>query len=95
MPLGKPLPYNSNHKHHSRALRMGEIMKSRALKVTVIAIVAILGVLVCVIVGALSLLQVRTASLHDDWQSARQDAKLAVPVQVEGVEVITQDVSCG
>ena len=74
---------------------MGETMKSRALKVTVIAIVAILGSLVLVAIVGLSLLQVRTASLHDDWQSVRQDAKLAVPVRVEGVEVITQDVSCG
>ena len=74
---------------------MGETMKSRALKVTVIAIVAILGALALVAIVGLSLLQVRTASLHDDWQSARQDVKLSVPVQVEGVEVITQDVSCG
>ena len=70
-------------------------MKSRALKVTVIAIVAILGALALVAIVGLSLLQVRTASLHDDWQSVRQDAQLAVPVQVKGVEVITQDVSCG
>ena len=70
-------------------------MKSRALKVIVIAIAAILGVLVVIAIAGLSLLQVRTASLHDDWQSVRQDAQLAVPVQVEGVEVITQDVSCG
>ena len=74
---------------------MGETMKSRALKVTVIAIVAILGALALVAIVGLSLLQVRTASLHDDWQSARQDVKLSAPVQVEGVEVITQDVSCG
>ena len=70
-------------------------MKSRALKVIVIAIAAILGVLVVIAIAGLSLLQVRTASLHDDWQSARQDVKLSAPVQVEGVEVITQDVSCG
>ena len=70
-------------------------MKSRALKVTVITIAAILGALVLVTIVGLSLLQVRTASLHDDWQSARQDAKLSAPVQVEGVDVITQDVSCG
>ena len=70
-------------------------MESRALKVTVITIAAILGLLVVIAIVGLSLLQVRTASLHDDRQSARQDAKLAAPVQVEGVEVITQDVSCG
>ena len=74
---------------------MGETMKSRALKVTVIAIVAILGALALVAIVGLSLLQVRTASLHDDWQSARQDVKLSAPMQVEGVEVITHDVSCG
>ena len=70
-------------------------MKSRALKVTVIAIAAILGLLVVIAIVGLSLLQVRTASLHDDWQSVRKDVQLAAPVQVEGVEVITQDVSCG
>ena len=70
-------------------------MKSRALKVTAIAIAAILGALVVIAIVGLSLLQVRTASLHDDWQSALQDAQLSTPVQVEGVEVITQDVSCG
>ena len=70
-------------------------MKNRALKRVGIAIVAIIAALVCVAVVALLLLQARTDALHDDWQSAREGAELSMPVQVEGVEVITQDVSCG
>ena len=70
-------------------------MKNRALKRVGIAIVAIIAALVCVAVVALLLLQARTDALHDDWQSTLEGVELSAPVQVEGVEVITQDGSCG
>lgn len=70
-------------------------MKSHILKRAAIAIVAIVAVLACVAAIALVLLQGRTDALRDDYPSMLTDAKYSVPVQVEGVEAITQDVSCG
>ena len=70
-------------------------MKSSILKKIAIAIVAIVCVLACVVAVALVMLQARTDALHDDWQSALANPELSAPVQVEGVKVITQDVSCG
>ena len=65
------------------------------LKKIAIAICAIVVIIVCVAVVALVMLQARTNALHDDYSNMLVDAKYSAPVQVEGVEVITQDVSCG
>ena len=70
-------------------------MKSRILKRAAIAVVAIIAVLVCIAAIALVMLQGRADALRDDYSGMLSDAKYNVPVQVEGVEVITQDVSCG
>ena len=68
---------------------------NRVLKRIAIAIVAIVGVLVLVAAVSLAMLQARTDGLHDDWASAVGGDEFSAPVQVEGVKVITQDVSCG
>ena len=70
-------------------------MGSRILKRVAIVVAAIAGVLVCVVVVALVMLHARTSSLHDDYSTLLADAKYATPVQVAGVEPITQNVSCG
>ena len=44
---------------------------------------------------ALAALQARTDSLHDDYSAVLNDARYRTQAQVEGVEPITQDVSCG
>ena len=70
-------------------------MKSRALKRVAIAIVAVIVALVCVVTIALAMLQGRTDALRDDYSNMLTDAKYSAPVQVEGVKVIEQKVSCG
>ena len=70
-------------------------MTSRALKRTAIAVVAVIAAIVCVAAIALVMLQGRTDALRDGYSSMLADAKYSVPVKVEGVEAITQEVSCG
>ena len=60
-----------------------------------IAIAAILVVLVCAAAISLALLQGRTDALHDDYSGMLVNPRYNTPVQVEGVQPITQDVSCG
>ena len=56
---------------------------------------AILAVIVVVAVVALVRLSVRTKALQDDYSALLSDERYSNPVSVDGVEVITQDVSCG
>ncbi|MBR3225489.1 MAG: hypothetical protein IKF78_09215 [Atopobiaceae bacterium] len=65
------------------------------LKTVGIGLAAVLGILVCVVAIALVVLQVRTNSLHDNRSRLMEDAEFREPVAVDGVEVISQDVSCG
>ena len=67
-------------------------MNNVVLKRVGIALVAVAAVLVCVCMVALGMLEARTDALRDDWSAMQTDAKYATSVQVEGVEVITQDV---
>jgi hypothetical protein len=68
---------------------------SRALKRTSIAVVAVIAAIVCVAAIALVMLQGRTDALRDGYSNMLADAKYSVPVKVEGVEAITQEISCG
>jgi hypothetical protein len=70
-------------------------VKSRALKRAALAVVAVIAAIVCVAAIALVMLRGRTDALRDGYSSMLTDAKYSVPLQVEGVEVITQEVSCG
>ena len=70
-------------------------MHRRGLKKVAIVAAAVLGVLVCAIAVALAALQARTDSLHDDYSAVLNDARYRTQAQVEGVEPMTQDVSCG
>ena len=70
-------------------------MGNRVLKRVVIILVAIVGALVCVVAIALVMLQVRTDALHDDYSNLMADARYGAPANAEGVEVITQEISCG
>ena len=53
------------------------------------------SVLVMVMAAALVRLNVRTSKINDDYSCVYDDPKYQTPVYVEGVDVITQDVSCG
>ena len=70
-------------------------MGGRVLKRVAAVLVAVIAVLACVAAIALAMLQARTDALHDDCSGAMADARYSAPVSAEGVEVITQDVSCG
>ncbi len=47
------------------------------------------------VVGLLIRLQIRTVKIHSDFSSVFENEKYREPVYVDGVEVITQGVSCG
>ncbi len=58
-------------------------------------LVAVVLVLALIVVGLLVRLNVRTNAILDDYSSVYQDEKYSVPVYVDGIDVIKQDVSCG
>lgn len=72
-------------------------MKSRKpkSKKALIIVAAVLGALVIVTAVAFAVLGIRTAKTQDDYSSVFSNPKYATPVAVEGVSVITQEVSCG
>ena len=70
-------------------------MKKKAIKKTVAAVGIILVLLILVCAAALVRVHVKTAAIQNDYSAVFHDEKYQRPVRVEGVEVITQDVSCG
>ncbi len=66
--------------------------KCRAILI-IIAGVVVAAILSCFI--ALSILRLRTNSIMDDYSTALSNEKYKTPVYIDGLEVITQDVSCG
>lgn len=71
-------------------------MKRQALLNRIGVIMAtIIGIFVCTIVVAFISLQVRTKAILDDCSDIHNNKKYQTPVYVDGIDVITQDVSCG
>ena len=70
-------------------------MKNRKSKIILTIIISFILVLLLTVFAALIVLQLRTAALRNDFSSAFGNEKYKAPVSAEGVEVITQDVSCG
>ena len=64
-------------------------------KIVLIVIGGLLVALILACVVALSILQIKTNSIMDDYSSVFTSDKYKTPVYIDGVEVITQDVSCG
>ena len=69
--------------------------KKHMLKRVGIAAAAIVAAIACVAAISLAMLQSRTDALHDDWSGMLTDAQYTTPAQIEGIDTITQDVSCG
>lgn len=69
--------------------------KKRVFKIIGIAAAAIVAAIVCAAAISLAMLQSRTDALHDNWSGMLTDPQYSTPVQIEGIDVITQDVSCG
>ena len=55
----------------------------------------VVGVLACIIDVALIMLQSRTNAILDDISGIQDNEKYKTPVYIDGIEVISQDVSCG
>lgn len=70
-------------------------MKNRKAKSAILIVVSVLGILLVVILAALAALHFKTAALRDDYSSVFTNKKYSDPVAAEGIDVITQDVSCG
>ena len=70
-------------------------MKNMKVKRAVIIFVSFLGVLLIVVIAALTILQIRSAAIRNDFSSVFHDERYKTPVSVDGITVITQDVSCG
>lgn len=69
--------------------------KKKSIKIILITIICLLLVIAGIAVTALIIQKSRTDSINDDFSAVFSDEKYAAPVSVDGVEVITQDVSCG
>ena len=55
----------------------------------------VVGVLACIIAVALIMLQSRTNAILDDISGIQDNEKYKTPVYIDGIEVISQDVTCG
>lgn len=78
-----------------RFVKVKYMTRKVVLKRIGIAAVVLVGILVCIIAGALVSLQVKTNAILNDISDIRNNEKYATPVYIDGIEVITQDVSCG
>ncbi len=70
-------------------------MKKKAIKKTLAVLAVVVGLLLLVCAAALVRIHVKTATIRNDYSAVFRDEKYQKPVRVYGVEVITQDVSCG
>ena len=67
----------------------------KKLRITLIIIGSIIGALILVISIAFIVLAARTNSLHDDYKNVLKDEKYNEAYYIDGIDVITQKVSCG
>lgn len=65
------------------------------MKKTIRSVLIFITLIIIVLVGLLIKLQIQTGRILTDYSSIYKDDKYGAPVYVDGVEVITQDVSCG
>jgi len=70
-------------------------MKSKKKKRAIVILISVICVLVIVVAVAFIVLNVRTSAIRDDYSSISNDERYSTPVSVDGINVITQDVSCG
>ena len=70
-------------------------MKNKIVKRVFIFIAALISLVLIAAVIAFIVLSIRTLAIRDDYSSVFSNDKYSTPVSVDGVEVITQDVSCG
>lgn len=69
-------------------------MKKRIVKIMLIVLIIFLAIVIVAVIALLNDKN-RTAHLNNDYSAVFSEEKYHDPVNVSGVEVITQDVSCG
>lgn len=71
-------------------------MKRKAVlkRIGIIAAIVV-GIIACIIAAAQITLLSRTSAILDDISGMRDNEKYKTPVFIDGIEVITQDISCG
>lgn len=67
----------------------------KILKRSLIVILCLLSAVVIIASGALLILGKKEKAIDDDYSYIYTDERFSTPVSADGVEVITQDVSCG
>ena len=70
-------------------------MKKRSTRIILYALASVIALLLVTVIAALIVLHIRSARLRSGESGFPGKEKYSVPVSVEGVEVIKQDVSCG
>lgn len=68
--------------------------KSRK-KITIIVLGLIIGILLLVLIAALSFLHIRTTNILNDYSSIYSNEKYEVSVYIDNIDVVNQEVSCG
>ena len=74
--------------------RRGAFMKNKRNKLIIVLFAGVLAV-VLIAAGLLVSLNVRTNAILDDYSLVYQNEKYSIPVYIDGIDVIKQDVSCG
>lgn len=64
-------------------------------KIIIIVLGSITGILLCVLIAALSFLHIRTTNILNDYSSIYSNEKYEVPVYIDNIDVVNQEVSCG
>ena len=64
-------------------------------RVIVISVSALVGAVVLAIAIPFTVLAVKTANIKSDYAYLIEDAKYKTAVEVEGLEHVTQEISCG
>lgn len=64
-------------------------------KITIVVLGSIIGILCCILITVLIILQIRTNNILDDYSSIYSNEKYKTSVFIDNINVIKQDVSCG
>ena len=70
-------------------------MKNRSTRSILYVLASVIGVLLVTLIAAFIIFHIRSANIRSGETSFLSKDKYSVPVSVDGVEVIKQDVSCG
>ena len=71
------------------------LFSMKRIKVVLKLLIFLVALILLFLIGALVRINIKTKAIQDDFTSVYTDDKYHVPVYVDGVEVITQDISCG